>query len=195
MRSEIPAVNFVFSCQFVFMYCAVLTYFHMMTFRQLNFLKFFNLLKQDSFQMPKTKSKSRIVWKKRCCVFFHCLVGIPLISFWNLNRLLSREPGIQLKVSWNIRVYGIRDPSKMEELNTFKLVAAFVLEIMGHDSINFSVCAVVLVYFVAMCIRRNASHLHRVLTDAEKFCVVSSSVVKCRERFSERYNYMYLCLL
>lgn len=94
--------------------------------------------------------------------------------------LATSDLQFDLKRNWNMRIYGIQDPSKMEELSSLKLVVAFILDVSYFDTINCAACSVVIIYFAAVCVRKNACHLHKALLDAEKYCVISSNTVNIK---------------
>lgn len=162
-----------------------MAYFLLMFFRQSNFLQLVNQLKRENFERGGKDPSSHKLWKEYV-VYFHCIIGTAWIPVWNLYRLVSGKILLQhLKMTWNMRVYGINDASEMEELNTWKLIASLIFEIMGFDSMNISVCAVVMVYIVAASVQGNAAHLHKCLQFAEHYYLISSTLVQyCSSNFT-----------
>lgn len=160
------AVYFVMTGRQIVSHCFVVAYFHLVLFHHAKFLQFINLVK-DNNKWDNTHGPK--IWNRRLYALFHYVVGVAWIPIWNFSRFAS-HPGIETlsRSLWNRQIHGIQNPSKLKDVSMWELIGGFVFIIARLENMTVGVCAVVLVYIIAVTIQTRAKQLIKHLTSAQQ---------------------------
>lgn len=170
--------------QFVALQLIGLAYFHFILSSkwQSFLLKLINQMREYSDRKVGCEilsSFSFVETKHHFQVYCHCLSAIAWVPIWhylNIRNIFDNVVGF----TWFQNILGEPyDPAV--KLNMWKWCAGLVIAVAERDLTFIVNAVVVLLYFFVKSVKENATHTLHVITEVEKYCVVSSKSVSMRK--------------